>query len=112
MATTIPNGTMISSSSAHGPRSYVAVQRPRKLSPENGRAIEMLAHAIEYLADEFSVECMNSGVKGSSAELPEMKAIELMKELNRQIYLGCPELPPLFERLRAGFRSLLGARAS
>jgi len=90
----------------------VAVHRPRKLSPEAGRAIEMLAHAIEYLADEFSVECMNSGVKGTASALPEMKAIELMMELNRQIYLGCPALPPWSERLRAGLRSLLGVRAS
>ncbi len=114
MATTIPNGNFIGSPAPHlathasnsRQRVRTAVYRPRKLSPEAGRGIGMLAHAIEYLAHEFSLECMNAGVKQSSVAQPEIIAIELMMELNRQIYFSCPELPPLSERIRAGFRSL------
>jgi len=116
MATTIPNGNFISSPAAHTSRSrqraQTSVYRPRKLSQEAGRGIEILAHAIEYLADQFSLECMNAGVKGNCVAQPEMVAIELMMELNRQIYFSCPEVPPLSERLRNKFRGIFGAHAS
>jgi hypothetical protein len=85
------------------------LRRRRRMSRESGRAIEMLAHAIEYLADEFSLECMSrewmTG-RGQSARAvpPQIEAIHLLMELNREIYLGCPEVPTLADRLRAFLR--------
>lgn len=116
MATSVPNGTFASMPAARGgnlrQHSHVAVRRPRQLTPEAARAVNLLAHAIEYLADEFALECMNAGAKAKCGGQSQMKAIELMMECNREIYFSCPEIPTLSERLRSGIRSLLSARAS
>ncbi len=70
--------------------------RRRRISPEAGRALEILGHAIEYLADEF----VHSG--GSlSARDGQVEAVQLLMAINRQIYFNCPEVPTLGERLRA-----------
>ena len=70
--------------------------RRRRISPEAGRALEILGHAIEYLADEF----VHSG--GSvSAHNAQVEAVQLLIGVNRQIYFECPEVPTLAERWRA-----------
>jgi len=116
MATTVPNGSFATLAAARNGRvrqhSHVAVHRPRKLTPEAGRAIEILAHAIEYLADEFALDCMVAGAKGYCGEQPRMKAIELMMERNREIYLSCPRIPTLAERLTGTIRTVFSARVS
>jgi hypothetical protein len=67
----------------------------RRISPEAGRALELLGHSIEYLADEFIHE---SGT--FSACNPQVEAIQLLMALNREIYLECPEIPSWAERFR------------
>jgi hypothetical protein len=99
-----------------------SVSRPRRMSPEAGRGLEILGHAIEYLGDEFALDCMSgeawieaglgSGI-GSRLDAgvhPRLAAIELLKERNREIYFSCPEVPTLAERLRSwlGLRLRLG----
>ena len=79
--------------------------RPRKLSPEAGRGIEMLGHAIDYLSDELALDFMvgkmwNESGPGSELD-PRLAAIELLKARNREIYFNCPEIPTLAERLRS-----------
>ncbi len=75
------------------------VVRSRRISPEAGRALEILGHAIEYLTDEF----VYAG--GSfSARDPQVEAVQLLMSLNREIYFGCPEVPSFSERLRALLR--------
>jgi hypothetical protein len=70
--------------------------RRRRISPEAGHALEILGHAIEYLTDEF----IYAG--GSvSAHDAQVEAVQLLMSLNREIYLGCPEVPTLGDRLRA-----------
>lgn len=70
--------------------------RRRRISPQAGRALEMLGHAIEYLADEF----VYAG--GSfSAHDPQVEAVQLLMGLNREIYFDCPEAPTLADRCRA-----------
>lgn len=68
----------------------------RQITPRAGRALEILAHALEYLSDECAV---------SAAAAPpledRLEAIELLKSLNRRVYLECAEIP------RAGVRSFL-----
>jgi hypothetical protein len=61
----------------------------------------MLGHAIEYLADEFILECINSEEPVAVAMHPQMKAIELLMARNREVYFSCPEIPSLAERLRS-----------
>jgi hypothetical protein len=74
------------------------------MTPAAGRAIEMLGHAIEYLADEFTLECMNAKRPVAVSTHPQMKAIELLMARNREIYLNCPEAQTLGERLRSWLR--------
>lgn len=75
------------------------VQRRRRISPQSGRALEILGHAIEYLADEY----VYAGGKFNLAD-PRIQAVLLLMEKNREIYFACPELPRAFERIRRWFR--------
>jgi hypothetical protein len=108
MATTATGGNLVSLSiprSAQA-RSGAAVrsQRPRKVSSEAGRAIEMLGHAIEYLSDEFALNCMDRILGTEPGLHPRLRAIELLKKLNREIYLSCPEAPTLKEQFQSWLR--------
>ena len=78
-------------------------ERTRRISPEAGRALEILGHAIEYLIDEYVHE-----TKRLSATDPQVEAIRLLMSLNRQVYYECPVIASFSERFRA---FLHGARA-
>lgn len=84
-----------------GPRTVAAPCRPRRITPEAGRAIEMLGHAIEYLADEFALECRSREEGVAVGKHPRITAIELLMTRNREIYFSCPIMPTLGERLRS-----------
>lgn len=106
MATTAQTGNLISIPAVTGmsgaaPELTLASHRRRRMSREAGRAIEMLGHAIEYLADEFSVDCMSGRVKVTNGIPPQVTAIQMLMSLNREIYLNCPEIPTLGERMRS-----------
>jgi len=75
--------------------------RSRRITPEAGRAIEMLGHAIEYLADEFALECRNREESIAIGKHPQITAIEMLMMRNREIYFSCPPVPTLGERLRS-----------
>jgi hypothetical protein len=68
----------------------------RRITPQAGYALEVLAHAIEYLTDEFA----HQGLKYSSRN-EQLEAVRLLMALNRQIYFECPEVPTLGDRCRA-----------
>ncbi len=72
--------------------------RPRHISRQAGRALEMLAHAIEYLADEY----IHHGrrIEGNEAQI---QAMRILMALNRNIYYECPPVPTLAERCMAFF---------
>lgn len=78
------------------PAATAAPRIRRRITPRAGRALEILAHALEYLSDE----CAVSGRVGLWLE-DRLEAIELLKSLNRRVYLECAEIP------RAGFRDFL-----
>jgi hypothetical protein len=76
-------------------------QQPRRrhLTQQAGRALEILGHAIEYLADEFVERgCSFSADKG------QLDALQLLMALNRQVYFECPEVPSMGERFRVLLR--------
>jgi hypothetical protein len=77
----------------------------RRLSPEGGRALEILGHAIEYLADEYAIDPGDKGPLGNID--PRIEAIQVLKALNRAIYFSGTEIQPAFGRLRRWF---LGSR--
>jgi hypothetical protein len=72
------------------------VLRLRRISPEAGHALEILGHAIDYLTDEFV--CAGGSL---SAYDGQVEAVQLLMGINREIYLGCPEVPTFADRLRA-----------
>lgn len=103
MATTVPQGSILSAPPypKSPAKSLVAVpsRRRRQVDRESGRALEILGHAIEYLADEYALECMDSNSRSKSSSNPRVEAIELLKKLNRDIYMNCPLIPTFSERL-------------
>lgn len=74
----------------------------RRITPQAGKALEILAHALEYLADDYAV---------SDAKTPSLKdrmdAIELLMALNRQVYMECPQILSTAMRCRAFLRRCL-----
>jgi hypothetical protein len=72
--------------------------RRRRIDFEAGRALEVLGHAIEYLADEF----VHDGTLLSPND-GRLHAIQILMAANREIYFSCPEVPSLLECLRAIF---------
>jgi hypothetical protein len=68
----------------------------RQITPQAGKALEKLGHAIEYLTDEF----VQSGASFSSSN-PQLEAVQLLMALNRRVYFECPEVPTLGERMRS-----------
>jgi hypothetical protein len=70
----------------------------RQLTPAEGRALEILGHAIEYLADEY---CADSEARGPFGGVdPRVQAIQTLKALNREIYYSAAEVQPAIERIR------------
>jgi len=81
------------------PRTDLQLKKRRRINPEAGRALEKLAHAIEYLMDQHAHE--GSLLKWEQAHL---EALSILKALNRQIYLECPIVPSLEDRIQHLFR--------
>jgi hypothetical protein len=83
--------------------------RRRQISPQSGRALEILGHAIEYLADEYALQV---GTFGSlHTEDPQLQSIQMLMAASRSIYYECLMAPTLRERLH-GLGSLREARKS
>jgi len=78
------------------PVASVHATRRRDITPQAGHALNYLAHAIEYLTDEF----MHRGL-AFSAKNEQLEAVRLLMALNRQVYFECPEVPRFGERCRA-----------
>ena len=72
--------------------------RRRRIDFEAGRALEVLAHAIEYLADEF----VHDGTSLSPDD-GRLQAIQILMAANREIYFTCPEVLSVRERILAAF---------
>jgi hypothetical protein len=87
-------GLVIGLGSAVESRSFVR----RQLSPAEGRALEMLGHAIEYLADEYCADSETKGRFGSAD--PRIEAIQMLKARNREIYYAAAEVQPAFTRIK------------
>lgn len=68
----------------------------RHISPDSGRALEVLGHAIEYLADECAFTAAQMGILNSGD--PRVEAIQLLMLLNRQVYYSCPKVEPVLRR--------------
>jgi hypothetical protein len=98
MAATTTTGFPIPASAQAVPTACVRTNRRRRITPQAGHALEILAHAIEYLTDEF----VHQG-RAFSSKSEQLQAVQLLMTLNRQVYFECPEVPTFGERCRALF---------
>jgi hypothetical protein len=73
----------------------------RRLSRESAQGLEILGHAIEYLADEYAADPADKGPLGNAD--PRIAAIQTLKSLNRAIYFSGAEVQPVWQRLRKWF---------
>jgi hypothetical protein len=96
MAATTTTGFSIPASAPAVSTDRVRSKRRRHITPQAGRALELLGHAIEYLTDEF----VHQGAR-FSAKNEQLEAVRMLMALNRQIYFECPEVPTFGERCRA-----------
>jgi hypothetical protein len=69
----------------------------RQTTPEAGFALEILGHAIEYLADEYAHEA--GSLSSIHSQDPRVEAMQLLMAANREVYLACPLVPSLYERI-------------
>ena len=87
------------------PHSEVRRARPacvrRRASYEQGRALETLGHAVEYLVDS------RLRFDDPQAAAGERDAIELLIRLNRAVFSECPEVVPVGRRVRQWFAARL-----
>ena len=82
------------------PASQILRRRPSRLQ---GRSLEILGHAIEYLVD--SQLYLNPGVSPQA----EVEARQILMRLSREVFAECPEIIPLRLKLK---RRLLGLFAT
>jgi hypothetical protein len=68
----------------------------RRITPEDGRGLEKLGHALEYLADEF----VRDGCEVVE-DYGRLMAIQLLASLNRQIYFACGVQPTMRDRVQS-----------
>jgi hypothetical protein len=56
-----------------------------------------LGHAIEYLADEFTL-CAGSSAQLSTDD-PHVRSIQILMAASRSVYYDCPIAPTIGERI-------------
>jgi hypothetical protein len=100
----VPENMNTSPRRAPGPIRLVPPTLPfvrRQLSRESSQGLEILSHAIEYLADEYAADLADKGPLGNAD--PRVAAIQTLKSLNRAIYFSGAEVQPVWQRIRHWF---------
>ncbi|HEY3990266.1 MAG TPA: hypothetical protein VGM02_13270 [Acidobacteriaceae bacterium] len=69
----------------------------RRITPTAGHALEILGHAIEYLADEYAHEA--GSLPSIHSSDPRVEAMQVLMAANRQVYYACPVMPSLYQRV-------------
>jgi hypothetical protein len=78
-------------------QSVLISNRRRQISPLDGRALELLGHAIEYLEDEVAFRADN--LAPLCAEDPQIRSIQILIAASQSVYYDCPIAPTIRERL-------------
>lgn len=71
-----------------------AVPPRRRGSPAQGRSLESLGHAVEYLVDSRLFQMDDQGQRD------EAEAVQILMRLSRAVFAECPEVVSIHERLR------------
>jgi hypothetical protein len=72
----------------------------RRPSPQQGRALELLGHAVEYLVD--------SQLYLAETDLNDQLAVQTLMRLNREVFAECAEVVPMRRRLTRRLRRWMG----
>jgi hypothetical protein len=78
------------------PSRPAASSEPRQMTPTQGRALETLAHAIEYLEDEGE---LSAAFFRSRTNHDELEAIATLKAASRNLWASLPAREPLWRRM-------------
>lgn len=82
---------------AAGRRVWPAAAVRRRPTMEQGRGLEMLSRAVEYLVDS----CMMQGAQPEvRLSRPDSEAVRILMRLNREVFSECKEVVPIGQRLR------------
>jgi hypothetical protein len=66
----------------------------RRPSPHQGRGLEVLGHAIEYLIDSRTALISEPATKADA------EALDILMRLSRCIFFECKEIVPIWRRLK------------
>jgi hypothetical protein len=75
----------------------------RRITPVAGFALEILGHAIEYLADEYAHEGSLVPRTDSGCVDPQVAAMQILMAANRHVYFECPVVTPFHRRILRRF---------
>jgi hypothetical protein len=84
-------------------RTKSASQILRRPSKQQGRALETLGHAIEYLVDSQLHRTT------PAAAPPDTAASQLLMRLSREVFAECREIVPVRRKLKQRLRNLFAA---
>lgn len=76
----------------------------RNTTPEQGRALETLGHAIEYLVDSRLFERWESPA--------DAEAVHLLMACSRAVFAGCEEVAPWHQRVQRALLKKLHLQSS
>lgn len=76
----------------------------RHTSPEQGRALEVLGHAIEYLVDSRLFDQWETPA--------DAEAVHLLMACSRSVFAACDEVHPWPQRVQQAFLKRLHLQAS
>jgi hypothetical protein len=95
------SGARTPQSVTHG-TPIAGTDRRRHISPQSGKALEVLGHAIEYVADEYALSVADSASQPGND--PQVQAMQILMAANRNVYYTCPIASTLGERFRNFWR--------
>jgi hypothetical protein len=90
--------------SISSPRATRLLVGRRRTTPRQGRALEILGHAVEYLADSRLYDLNEAPADG--------EAIRVLMSCSRQVFAECELIQPLHRRLRNSLLRHLQGTAS
>lgn len=93
----------ISTAAPAAPRPGRILYMPARRRPtqEQGRALEMLGHAIDYVVDQQLT------APDRTSALNDQDAIRLLSWCSREVFAGCPEIGSVSNRLKRWFTGRL-----
>ncbi len=109
MATTTAGAGLMALRTGEHVRIEAASRRAarRKLDFSAARGMEVLGHAIDYLSDEFALECLKTGNLAMKQTHPTLVALKLLHQKRREVYEACPVAPTMGERFQRWWQRIL-----